>query len=113
MHLKNNALKILLKNLAYIRKDIFSNASPYFNLIQEANIEVQRTISQGIIFEKEQVLGFVFTALKETRFHFAIECTAKDMQNSNGLRPKLRYLAPIIQALQSRLSTARYDIPLD
>ena len=37
---KNNALKIILKNLTYAGKDIFGNASPYFNLIQEADIEI-------------------------------------------------------------------------
>jgi len=96
MRLKNEALKMILKNLAYVGKDIFGEASPYFNLIQEADIEVRRTISQGTIFEEEQVLGFVFTALKEDRFHFATECIADDMQDLNGLRPKARYLAPVI-----------------
>ena len=113
MRLKNDALKMILKILAHVGKDIFGAASPYFKLTQEADIEVKRTISQGTIFEEEQVLGFVFTALKEARFHFATECTADDMQDPTGLRPGLRYLAPVIQALRSGLSTARHDIPLD
>ena len=55
----------------------------------------------------------MFTALKEARFYFATECMANDMQDSSRLRSKLRYLALVIQALQSGLSTERHDIPLD
>ena len=113
MRLKNDALKMTFKKLAHVGKDIFGAPSPYFKLIEEADIEVKRTIAQGTIFEEEQVLGFVFTALKEARFHFATECTADDMQDPTGLRPELRYLAPVTQALRSGLSTARHDIPLD
>ena len=113
MRLKNDALKSMLKNLTYVGTDIFGVESPCFKLIKQADIEVKRTITQGTVFEEEQALGFVFTALKEARYHFATECTVDDMKDPNGLRPKLRYLAPITHALQSGLSTARHDMPLD
>ena len=113
IHLKNEALRMVLKNYVYLGLDIFGDLSPYFKLINEIEIEVKRNIAQGTVFEEEQVLGLIFSILKEARFHFATECTMEDMRDQNGLRPQLRYLPAIVQQLQSGLSTARHDIPQD
>ena len=107
---KNEALRMVLKNFACLGLDIFGEKSPYFKLVDSFGIEVKRNIAQGTVFEEEQVLGLVFSMIKEARFYFATEYTKEDMRDVNGLRPQLRYLPAILQQLQSGLSTARHDI---
>ena len=88
---------MVLKNFNYLGLDIFGISSPYFKLITEIEEEVKRNMAQGTVFEEEQVLGLIFSILKEARFHFATKCIMEDIRDSNSPRPQLRYLPAILQ----------------
>ena len=113
IRLKNEAPCMVLKNFTHIGIDMFSERLPHFSIIKEIEIEVKRNIAQDIIFEEEQVLGLIFSILKEAWFYFATECTMDNMRDPNGERPQMCYLLVILQQLKSSLSTACYDIHQD